>query len=200
MPRYSAEVIPVCEPCDSIERGTNSCKKCAVAYCKHYASVTDVRYCGNCISDFSIKETIMEKVVEHERPDGTVTFSRKYQAKRITLMGNDWLFAAHLIEEMSDSEIEATIEYHRENVALMLQERESRKLERIRKLSSIKITNTKHETQIEREKREAKEAKQAGRKTRTRTKETSAEDLVKMLGELLKSGLSLEQIQALGKK
>jgi hypothetical protein len=200
MPRYGAEVIPVCEPCDALEHGTNSCKKCAVSYCKHFASCTDVRYCGNCISDFSIRETIMEKVVEHERPDGSITFSRKYQAKRITLMGNDWLFAAHLIEEMRDDEIEATIEYHRENVALMLQERESRKLERIRKLSSIKISNVKHETAIEREKREAKEAKKAGKTTRTRTKETSAEDLVKMLGELLKSGLSLEQIQALGKK
>jgi hypothetical protein len=200
MPRYGAEVIPVCEPCDAIEHGTNSCKKCAVSYCKHFASCTDVRYCGNCISDFSIRETVMEKVVEHERPDGSITFSRKYQAKRITLMGNDWLFAAHLIGEMRDDEIEATIEYHRENVALMLQERESRKLERIRKLSSIKISNVKHETAVEREKRGAKEAKKAGKTTRTRTKETSAEDLVKMLGELLKSGLSLEQIQALGKK
>lgn len=200
MPRYGAEVIPVCEPCDAIERGTNSCKKCAVSYCKHFASCTDVRYCGNCISDFAVRETIIEKVVEHERPDGSISFSRKYQAKRIVLMGNDWLFAAHLIEEMRDDEIEATIEYHRENVALMLQERESRKLERIRKLSSIKITNTKHETQIERDAREKKEAKKAGKTTRTRTKETSAEDLVKMLGELLKSGLSLEQIQALGKK
>jgi len=200
MPKYTADEIPVCTTCDGLNLNHSNCRKCRVQYCKHYASVTDVRYCGNCISDFSIKETIMEKVVERERPDGTITFSRKYQARRITLQGNDWLFAAHLIEEMTDAEIEATIEYHRENVALMLQERESRKLERIRKLSSIKITNVKHETQEEREKREAKEAAKAGRKTRTRTKETSAEDLVKMLGELLKSGLSLEQIQALGKK
>jgi hypothetical protein len=198
--KYTADEIPVCLACDSIERGTNTCTKCKVQYCRHYASVTDVRYCSNCISDFTIKETIIEKVVERERPDGTISFSRKYQARRITLQGNDWLFAAHLIEEMSDAEIEATIEYHRANVGLMLQERESRKLERIRKLSSIKITKTQHETQNEREKREAKEAAKAGRKTKVREKNVGTDALLGALATLLKSGLTVEQIQAMGKK
>lgn len=137
----------------------------------------------------------MEKIVEHEKQDGTVTFSRKYQARCITLQGTDWLFAAHLIEEMTDSEIEATIEYHRANVGLMLQERESRKLERFKKLSGIKIVHTKHETQDEREKREEKEAKKNNRKTRT--KEVTTDALVAALGQLAKAGLTMEQITAM---
>ena len=191
MPKYDGDTIPCCAICDNKDI-TKICIKCAVVYCKHFASVTDVRYCGNCISDFSLKETIMEKTVEHERPDGTITFSRKYQARHITLQGTDWLFNAHLIEEMTDAEIEATIEYHRANVGLMLQERESRKLERFKKLSGIKLVHQKHESQLEREKREAK----GTRKSRTKTKEIemTPEMLLQMLTQLAKSGLSQEDI------
>lgn len=195
--KYGPDTIPCCPPCDAESDSTKVCKKCAVVYCKHFASHTDVRYCANCISDFAIKETIMEKIVEHERPDGTVTFSRKYQAKHITLQGTDWLFAAHKIEEMSDAEIDASIEYHRANVGLMLQERESRKLERFKKLSGIKLTHSKGESQHDREKREAKAAGASSRKTRVSNKETSADALLKMLQALAKSGVTAEQITAM---
>jgi hypothetical protein len=193
--KYGPDTIPCCEACDVIPDGTKVCTKCAVVYCKHFASSTDVRYCANCISDFTIKETIMEKIVEHERPDGTVTFSRKYQARHITLQGTDWLFAAHKIEEMTDAEIEASIEYHRANVGLMLQERESRKLERFKKLSGIKLVHQKHESQLEREKREAKGSR---KKTRTKEKEiNTAEAIMKMLQTLAAAGLTAEQIAAM---
>lgn len=205
MAKYDAETIPCCPKCDSTNV-TKVCKKCAVLYCVHFASTTDYRYCGNCISDFHIRETIMEKVVEHEKADGTVTFSRKYQAKHMTLTGTDWLFAAALIVDMTDSEIEESIEYHRANIGLMLQERESRKLERYQKLSNIKIANIKHETQLEREKREEKEAaklaKANGKKTRVKEKEVTGDQLLNMLQQLAKSGLSVEQITGMlgGKK
>jgi hypothetical protein len=199
--KYGPDIIPCCTTCDTIQEGTKICTKCAVVYCKHFASATDFRYCANCISDFAIKETIMEKIVEHERPDGTVTFSRKYQARHITLQGTDWLFAAHKIEELTDAEIEATIEYHRANVGLMLQERESRKLERFKKLSGIKLVHQKHESQHDREKRESKTV---GKKTRTKTKEKemTGEMLLQMLQTLAKSGLTTQQITSMigGKK
>lgn len=201
MARYGADTIPSCIECDSHNANKN-CKKCGVSFCKHFASKTDVQYCGNCLSDFTIKETIMEKIIEREAPDGTISFSRKSQARHITLQGTDWLFAAHLIEEMDDADIEATIEYHRANVSLMLQERESRKLERYKKLANIKIIHKKNETQEEREKREAKEAAKAGKKTRVKEKELTAESIVQMLGQLAKSGLTQEQLMNLmgGKK
>jgi hypothetical protein len=193
MPKYNGDVIPCCVECDT--RGhTKVCKKCAVVFCKHFASATDYRYCCNCISDFTIKETIIEKTVEHERPDGTIIFSRKYQARHIMLQGTDWLFAAHKIEEIDDAELEATIEYHRANVGLLLDERQSRQRERYKKLAGIKINTTKHETQEEREKREAKELKAANRKTKT--KDVSADKIAAMLQALAKSGFTPEQLAA----
>ena len=202
MPKYASDVIPVCIECDASEISrVHTCKKCNVSYCKHYQSVTDQRFCGNCISDVRLHETILEKTVEHIREDGSVTFSRKYQAKYMKLEGVDWLFASHAIERMNDAEIDATIEYHRANVGIMLQERESRKQERYQKLAGIKLTNTKHETQIEKEKREAKEAAKAGKKrVSSRTKEIGAEALMQMLAQLAKAGMTAEQIIAMTQK
>lgn len=193
MPKYPSDVIPCCVDCDARNQ-TKVCKKCGVVFCKHYSSSTDYRYCANCISDFSIKETIMEKVVEHERPDGTITFSRKYQARHIMLQGTDWLFAAHKIEEMDDQEIEATIEYHRANVGLLLDERQSRQHERYKKLAGIKIISVKHETQEDREKREAKELAKANKKSRVKTKDVTMDTLAAALQQLAKSGLTQAQI------
>ena len=195
MPMYDGDTIPVCPLCDAKDI-TKTCLKCHIVYCAHFASATDNRFCVNCISDFSLKETIVEKLVEHIRPDGSVTFSRKYQARCIRMQGNDWLFAATLIPEMSDAEIDATIEYHRNNVSLMLMERESRKLERYHKLAGVKISNTKHESQEAREKREEKEA---NKKIRTSTKEKTptVDDMVAMITKLAKAGLTQEQITAM---
>lgn len=182
--KYGPDIIPCCVAHDS-KSETKTCRKCGVVYCSHYASITDVRYCANCISDFHVKETIIEKTVEHERPDGTITFSRKYQAKHIMLTGTDWLFNAALIETMSDQEIDETIEYHRANVGLMLGERESRKKERYEKLSRIKIVHSTNESQHDREKKAAK---------KTRVKETPIDQLAAALSQLAKSGMTTEQI------
>jgi Pyruvate/2-oxoacid:ferredoxin oxidoreductase gamma subunit len=118
------------------------------------------------------------------------------------LQGTDWLFAAHLIVEMDDAELEATIEFHRANVGLLLDERQSRQHERYKKLAGVKIVSIKHETQDEREKREEKEAAKASRKTRTKTKDVTVDSMVAALTHLAKSGLTKEQIIAMlgGKK
>jgi hypothetical protein len=111
-------------------------------------------------------------------------------------MGNDWLFASHLIEEMTDAEIEASVEYHRANVDLMLQEREARKQERYRKLAGIRLVNAKHESQEAREKREAR----ANAKRHVKEKDPAA-ILLEALTQLAKSGMTPQQIlDALGGK
>ena len=110
------------------------------------------------------------------------------------LTGTDWLFNARLISDMSDAEIEATIEYHRANVGLMLDERESRKKERYEKLSKIRVVNVKHESQAEREKREAKAT---GKGKRTKTKDVTVDSMVEMLQQLAKSGMTVEQLTSL---
>lgn len=195
MGKYAADSIPICSNCDAQDATTNaikSCKKCHINYCKHFASVTDVQFCGNCIADLKLVETVLEKTVEHERPDGTVTYSRKYLARRLRLLGNDWLFASHLIAEMTDADIEASVEYHRANVDLMLQEREARKLERYRKLAGIKVTRSSTESQEQREKRENKEV---NKKTNVKEKDP-AQIATDLISKLSKMGLTPEQILA----
>lgn len=189
MAKFAIDAIPICTICDAKDE-TKSCQKCHVNYCKHFASVTDLRFCGNCIADVKLIETVLEKTVEHERPDGTISFSRKHLARRLRLIGNDWLFASHLIEEMSDAEIEASVEYHRANVDLMLQERESRKQERYRKLAGVKVIHIKHESQEQREKREAKSSKNHMKE------KDPAQIATDLVTKLAKMGLSMEQIMA----
>ena len=197
MGRYNSDTIPCCAKCDSKDE-TKICKRCSVVFCSHFASTTDNRYCGNCMADFCVKETIMEKVVDHFRNDGTVSFSRKFQCKHMKLEGNDWLFATNLIPDMSDQDIEAAIEYHKSNVSLMLMEREARKLERYHKLAGVKVTRP-GESQEAREKREAREAK---KRTTVKDKVPSPDDIVAMLTKLATAGYTPDQLAALlgGKK
>lgn len=194
MAKYAQDVIPICPNCDTNGELTKTCKKCHVVYCKHFASVTDLHFCGNCIADVKLIETVLEKTVEHQRPDGAISFSRKFLARRLRLEGNDWLFASHLIAEMTDAEIEASVEYHRANVDLMLQEREARKQERYRKLAGVKVIAGKNESQEQREKRLAKEASK-GRKVKI-TEKDQAQIATDLFSKLSKMGLSADQILA----
>lgn len=194
--KYADDEIPICVRCDKLDE-LKVCKKCHVQYCKHFSAVIDTNFCANCIGDVQLIETVIEKTVEHERPDGTISFSRKSQARRLRLVGNDWLFLSHLIGDMSDAEIEASVEYHRANVDLMLQERESRKQERYRKLANIKIVHNPGESQEQRERRESK----ANRKSKVKEKD-QGQALLDALTMLAKSGMSQKQIMDLlgGKK
>jgi hypothetical protein len=187
--KYADDVIPICTKCDILNE-LKICKKCHIQYCKHFASVTDYQFCGNCIADVHLVETILEKTIEHERPDGTISFSRKFLARRLRLVNNDWLFMSHLIGEMTDAEIEASVEYHRANVDLMLQERESRKQERYRKLAGIKISKP-GESQEQRDKRIAR----SNKKTSVKEKDP-AQIMLDALTALANSGMSAEQIVA----
>lgn len=188
--------IPVCcVTCDSRSL-TKSCIKCGVVYCKHHASKIDLRYCSECIGEIKVTESIIEKTVEHIKADGSISFSRKYQAKMIKLEGVDWLFASHLIENMSDADIEATIEFHKSNVDLMLMERQSRQQERARKLAGIKITYVTRKSQHEIEKDEERRTK-----TKVKTKKDQGQMIMDALTQLAKSGMTQAQIiEMLGRK
>lgn len=192
--KFSGDTIPVCVNCDRNSK-TKICKKCGIEYCKDFASKVDILFCANCISDITLKETIIEKEVEHLRTDGSVSFSRKYQARRITMAGVDWLFHNKAIEDSTDLELDASIEYHASIKDLMLMERQSRQLERSRLLAGIKIVHSNRKSQHETE-------RDANKKSKTKEKDITGDVLAKMLLTLMKSGMTLEQIQALagGKK
>jgi hypothetical protein len=189
MGKYTQDSIPICPLCDAKDE-TKVCKKCKIVYCKHFASVFDYNYCGNCVAEIKLVETLLEKTVEHQKPDGTTIFVRKFLARRLRLVGNDWLFLSHLIMEMSDADIEAAIELHRCNVDILIQERTERNQERYRKLAGIKVQKP-GESQEQREKREAKELAKKGIKEKDPA--AMATDLITKLSKM---GLTPEQIIA----
>lgn len=194
MSKYAEDQMPICARCDRKDE-TKVCLRCSIVFCQHFASPTDYRYCGNCLADFTIKETIMEKIIDRQKSDGTYTHSRKFLARHIKLEGTDWLFAIGLISDKSDEELDSEIEYHKANVDLLLQEREARKLERIKKLASIKLPSIKHETQEQREKREAREAAAKGKRTRVNDKApVTVEALAALLSKIGGGKISPEKL------
>lgn len=134
---YEANLIPVCDVCKEEEH--ELCKRCGIAYCKHFASAIDFHYCGNCLGDFSVVETIETKVTEYTDAAGNITSRKRQLARNLKLTGTDWLFAQYAIENLTDEELLQTIEYHRNIASMMLLERETRKMEKYKKLAGIKV-------------------------------------------------------------
>lgn len=135
--RYLEDVIPVCELCKETE--TKLCIKCGLAFCAHFASTTDIRYCGNCLDDFRVVETIEIKTTERTNEDGEIISRRRQVCKHLRLEGTDWLFEAARIQTMTDEELLASVEYHGAIKDLLIHEREDRKMARYKKLSGIKV-------------------------------------------------------------
>jgi hypothetical protein len=138
--KYTNDVIPTCAVCEKEVEDSHvkQCQKCGVMYCPHFASNTDVRYCGNCLDDFRLVETIEIKTTEQVNEDGKIISSKRRVAKNLKLQGTDWLFAAAKISTLSDEEILASIEYHREIFNSLLLERETRRIEYFKKLNNVK--------------------------------------------------------------
>lgn len=132
-----SEPLPICEVCKEEEH--KQCKRCGVAFCRHHASTIDFRYCALCLEDFSVVETIETKTTEYRNENGVVTSRRRQVAKNLKLIGTDWLFAQHAVENLTDEELTDTIEYHRNIASLMLMERETRRTEYFHKLGSYKV-------------------------------------------------------------
>lgn len=208
--KYEEATIPVCSECinitslelinqQAVDKFLKSCAKCGIEYCLHYASSTDTNFCGNCLADFHVVETIETKTTEHVNAAGEVTYTRRQTAKKLTLEGTDWLFAAAKIPDLSDEELISAIEYHRAIASTMLMEREQRKLERYKKLSQIKIITPTTRKPMEQDELDAlKSGKPFVRaKTVTRTKSSvSAEQAMEMVKKL-QAVLSPEALAAL---
>lgn len=137
--KYPESVIPVCDLCKEDE--TKLCLKCGVAFCAHFSSTTDIRFCANCLDDFRVVETIEIKTTERQNEAGEVISRRRQICKNLRLEGTDWLFESTRIQDMTDDEILASVEYHGAIKSLLINEREDRKLARYKKLSGIRITS-----------------------------------------------------------
>ena len=188
--KYDRDTIPTCAECPEHK----GCEKCGIHYCKHFASETDFRFCGNCLADFKVVESVVEKITTYENEQGEVTNRKRQVCKSLHLEGTDWLFAAHKINTLTDEELLYTIEYHRAIVGLMLNERETRRTEHFQKLSKIKINYTP---------RPDRDETGAIKKSRTKTtttrqkKEPDQNAIAAAFGTLLGANLTQEQIAVL---
>ena len=188
--RYPSDIIPVCVDCANNDQ--EICKRCAIAYCKHFASTIDFHYCANCLDDFSVVETIETKTTEYTNEHGVVTSRKRQMAKNLKLTGTDWLFAQYAIENLTDEELVETIEYHRNIASLMLMERETRKTEEYKKLAGIKVRVITKEPKGD--------GKDKAPKTPKAKKEPDQNAIFAALQTLLSANMTPEQIMALGGK
>lgn len=194
--KYAEDTIPVCAACALIEDSlsvTKMCDKCGVVYCQHYASDVDVRYCANCMSDFKVVETIETKIVEHMNEDNEVTSRRKYTCKSLNLSGTDWLFTSRKINTLTEEELTASIEYHREIASMMLQEREARRVEHFHKLAQVKLNfgpRPEHDATGA-----IKKSKDKKNRTTSSKKKPDANAIASAFATLLGATLTPEQVQ-----
>lgn len=179
--------IPVCVECAKNE-SSKLCDRCGIAYCSHNASRIDFRYCRNCMSDFSITESIETKIIEYHNEEGVITSRKRQLARNLKLQGTDWLFAQAAILDLNDDELASSIEYHRNIASVLLMERETRRTEQLNKLAKVKIRIAKREDLDDT--LAVKRTKKGSATTKTATKPTKAPDITGAIATLFKAGLS----------
>lgn len=184
----------VCDCCLELnltQKSAITCAKCGQAFCLHFASTVDAQFCVNCMSDISITKQIITKTYEHRNPETGETKFYRRKARSIKIEGLDWLFSQRKIKELDDTELDLSIEYHRNILHLMISEQEQRRSEKLHRYANVtykspaKVADTTTTTV---------------KKTRTVTKDKASEQLQALMKNMLSKGLTLAQIQAMFKK
>lgn len=200
------------------------CNKCGEEFCPHGVSKLDPQYCIICCNDFKIID-IVEAV---QRPifniTGELLAVQKFKVRHITLSGKHWLLFNRQISSLSDIELDHAIEYHQAIYHGMIYEREGRFVKKIQRnkgkiagnenasrtgsivspfiqtpdgvqfvTTSQKIQRTARVVRTKKVKVSASSAPEVG----TASGSAKVDALIQTL---LKAGLTMEQITALGKK
>jgi hypothetical protein len=191
----------VCDVCLELNlthpKSIIECARCGKAFCYHYASSIDVQFCVNCMSDMIVEKSTITKTYEHRNDEtGQLSFYRR-RAREIKIGGLDWLFAQRKIPELSDTELDLTIEYHRNILGLMIAEQEKKRADKMHRYAGVRIhiptnstTDITHSTVT------------TVKKTRTISKNKATEQLATILKDLLAKGMTPEAIAKMvgGKK
>jgi hypothetical protein len=109
------------------------CTDCNRLYCRHRASVVDSNYCSDCLSDVTLtveKIHVVETVVS---PKTGNSYTKTQTGRRITLGGAQWLFHQRRIKDLTEDELELTIQYHFTTYIGLIKERDQRKAEHMRR-------------------------------------------------------------------
>jgi hypothetical protein len=104
------------------------CAMCGELYCVHGASNLDPQHCVYCCNDFRVIDVEESVLREVHNARGEVTSQKSYRIRHITLSGNHWLFHNRAISSLTDIELDHAIEYHRSILNGMLSEREARRV------------------------------------------------------------------------
>ncbi len=187
----------VCECCLELNLITKSCitcSRCGAAFCLHFASAIDAQYCVNCFSDMAVTKEVIVKTYEHKNSEtGDTQFYRR-KARAIKLTGLDWLFSQRKIIELTDAELDLSIEYHRNILNLMLAEQERRRNEKIHRYANVVYKPVKSAVNV------TETTTTTVKKTRTVSKDKTSEQLQAIMKSMLAKGFTQEQLKAMLKK
>jgi hypothetical protein len=192
----------VCDVCLELNLTTKSvikCERCEQAFCYHFCSAIDARYCVNCLSDLSVTKQVITKTYTHENPETKEISVYRRRAREIKIGGLDWLFAQRKIIDLSDVELDMVIEYHRNLCSLMIAESERRRNDRMHRYAGMKVSiPTPSTTTVS----SSSTTTTTVKKTRTTSKNKQSEQLASILASLKAKGLSIEDIAKMvaGKK
>lgn len=114
------------------------CSRCTLLFCTHFTSNIDPQYCTECLSNISLHKEIVTKTYDITDEEGKVIKQVSRSARLKRLEGFDWLFAQRKIYTMSDESLELAIEYHREILTGMLNEREQRRTKFLHRFANVK--------------------------------------------------------------
>jgi hypothetical protein len=116
------------------------------------------------------------------------------RAREIQISGLDWLFAQRKIVELSDLELDLSIEYHRNILSLMCTEQEQRRTAKMHRYAGVKIhlapsvTDVNHTTTT------------TVKKTRTVSKTKAQEQIAALLKNMAAKGMTMDKIAAMLRK
>ena len=166
------------------------CEHCEQAFCFHFASSIDARYCVNCMSDISVTKQTITKEYIHRDTSENITSVYRRRAREVKISGLSWLFAQRKIVDLSDVELDMNIEYHRNLLVLLIDEQERRRTARMHRYAGMKAhipspsgVNVTNSTQT------------TVKKTRTISKNKAQEQLAALLGTL--KGVDVNAIAAI---
>jgi len=148
---YNCIALSVPEELQGKELRIN-CTRCDRPYCDKCASKTDPQFCTNCLTDFqAIIRDQTYNGVEHlrvidprgEKEESVISIPYKVKYKQISLLGTDWLFYETAIAGMSDTQLAASLQWHKAAVSeieIEITERKIKHAQHLAKQPNPKVT------------------------------------------------------------
>jgi hypothetical protein len=194
----SSNVCDVCLNDNLLQKvGIAYCPRCRFPYCMHYASKVDGQYCVDCMSEISMLKEVITKTYEHEHydeeKDDVIVTKYSRRARRIEITGLDWLFAQRKIKDLTDAELDMSIEYHRALQSAMLLEAEERRNAKAHRYAGVKVVIPTQSTTT---------TQATSKKTTVTSSTKQTAKLSALMQSLMQQGFTAEQLSSMlgGKK